>query len=76
MTLDALWRRAEADPVLAQAEADPVVRVSGLYQLAEIYAHRGDRERAFKRLEQARQARDPGFVSYIKCDPMLAAAAR
>ncbi len=72
MALDALSRRAEADPVLAQAEADPLVRVSGAYQLAEIYAHRGDREGAFKRLEEARKARDPGFVSYIKCDPLLA----
>jgi TolB-like protein/thioredoxin-like negative regulator of GroEL len=70
--LDGLGRRAEADRVLAQAEADPVIRVSGQYQLAEIHAHRGDRERALERLEQARQARDPGFMSYIKCDPMLA----
>ncbi|HSY46805.1 MAG TPA: TIR domain-containing protein [Steroidobacteraceae bacterium] len=72
VALDALGRRAEADPILAEAEADPVIRVSGQYQLAQIYAHRGDREHAFGQLERARQARDPGFVSYIKCDPMLA----
>ena len=71
MALDALGRRAEADPVLARAEADPLVRISGNYQLAEIYAHRGDRENAFKRLELARQKRDPGFASYLRCDPLL-----
>ena len=71
MALDALGRRAEADPVLARAEADPLIRVSGNYQVAEIYAHRGDRESAFKWLERARQARDPGFISYLKCDPLL-----
>jgi tetratricopeptide (TPR) repeat protein len=72
VALDSLGRRAEADPLLAQLEADPVARVSAQYQLAQIYAHRGDRERALAMLERARQARDPGFVSYIKCDPMLA----
>jgi TolB-like protein/thioredoxin-like negative regulator of GroEL len=71
MALDALGRRAEADDVLARAEADPLIRVSGNYQIAEIYAHRGDRESAFKRLELARQKRDPGFASYLKCDPVL-----
>lgn len=72
VALDALGRRAQADPLLAQVEADPVDRVSAQYQLAQIYAHRGDRERALAQLERARQARDPGFVSYIKCDPTLA----
>jgi len=71
MALDALGRRAEADPVLAQAEADPLIHISANYQVAEIYAHRGDREGAVRWLEQARQARDPGFASYLKCDPML-----
>ena len=73
MALDALGRRAEADSVLARAEADPLIRISGNYQLAEIYAHRGDRESAFKRLELAHQKRDPGFASYLKCDPLLSA---
>jgi TolB-like protein/thioredoxin-like negative regulator of GroEL len=71
MALDALGRRAEADRVLAQVEADPLIRVSGNYQLAQIYAHRGDREGAFKKLERARQTRDPGFASYLKCDPLF-----
>jgi tetratricopeptide (TPR) repeat protein len=72
VALDALGQRAQADVALAALEADPVIRVSGQYQLAEIYAHRGDRERALTQLERARQARDPGYVSYLKCDPMLA----
>jgi TolB-like protein len=72
VTLDALGRRAESDLALTKAEADPVTRVSAQYQLAQISAHRGDRERAFEWLERAHQARDPGFVSYLKCDPMLA----
>jgi hypothetical protein len=38
----------------------------------QIDAHRGDREHAFAQLERARQARDPGLMSYLKCDPMLA----
>ncbi|HEV8018484.1 MAG TPA: tetratricopeptide repeat protein, partial [Steroidobacteraceae bacterium] len=71
MALDALGRRAEADAALSQVIEDPVDKVSATYQIAQIYAHRGDREGAFRWLERARQARDPGFVSYLKCDPML-----
>jgi serine/threonine-protein kinase len=72
LALDALGRRAEADQALARAQSDPLVRVSGNYQVAEIHAQRGDREGAFRWLEQARQNRDPGFVNYLKCDPLLA----
>jgi len=72
MALDALGRRAETDPLLARLTADPLINASGSYQMAQVYAHRGDREHAFEWLEQARDRRDPGFVSYIKCDPMLA----
>jgi hypothetical protein len=70
--LDGLGRRTQADRILAQAESGPVIRVSGQYQLAELYAHRGDREGALDRLARARQMRDPGLMSYMKCDPMLA----
>lgn len=70
MVLDALGRRAEADKVLAALE----LNVGGWqYQLAEIYAHRRDREGAFKWLQAASQTGDPGVFSYLKCDPMLAA---
>ena len=73
MALDALGRRAEADAVLAQLLKDPLTRVAGAYQIALIYAHRGDREGAFRWLERARQGRDPGFSNYLKCDPVLKA---
>ncbi len=67
--LDALGRRAEADKVLAALE----LNVGGWqYQLAQIYAHRRDREGAFKWLQTASQTGDPGVFSYLKCDPMLA----
>jgi tetratricopeptide (TPR) repeat protein len=72
MALDALGQRAEADAVLAQLTKDPLASVAGSYQIALIYAHRGDREGAFRWLERARQGRDPGFANYLKCDPMLA----
>jgi TolB-like protein/predicted Zn-dependent protease len=69
MAFDALGRRAEADKGIAALEAN----VQGwAYQLAEIYAHRHDREHAFTWLEKANRARDPGLFSYLKCDPMLA----
>jgi len=57
MAYDALGRRAEADALLRQ--------------IAQIYAHRHDRERALPWLERANRARDPGFVNYLKCGPML-----
>jgi TolB-like protein len=68
MVFDALGRHAEADKLLASLEN----KIDGWwYQVAEIYARRHDRERAFKWLEAAERARDPGLFSYLKCDPML-----
>jgi TPR repeat protein len=55
MAHDALGRSAAADALLAQAE--PTV-MSWQYQIAQIYAHRRDRERAFLWLERANRARD------------------
>jgi tetratricopeptide (TPR) repeat protein len=69
MAFDALGRRAEAEALLAQVDSQVM---SWQYQIAQIYAHRHDRERAFLWLERANRARDPGFVNYLKCDPMLA----
>jgi TolB-like protein/tetratricopeptide (TPR) repeat protein len=69
MAFDAIGRRAEADKGIAALE----LNIKGWwYQLAEIYAHRHDRERAFKWLQEANRARDPGLFSYLRCDPMLA----
>jgi TolB-like protein len=69
MAFDALGRRAEADKLLASVEKDVA---SWQYQVAQIYAHRHDRERALLWLERARRAHDPGYMNYLKCDPMLA----
>jgi TolB-like protein/Tfp pilus assembly protein PilF len=68
MAFDALGRRAEADKLLAQLQTD----YSGFqYQVAQIYAHRRDREHALLWLDRARQDHDPGYINYLKCDPML-----
>lgn len=72
ISLDALGRRAEADSMLAKTIADPLTRTSAAYQVSQIYAQRGDRDRAFEWLDKARTNRDPGYVAYFKCDPMLA----
>jgi hypothetical protein len=69
MAFDALGRHAEADKLLASVEKDVA---SWQYQVAQIYAHRHDRERALLWLERARRAHDPGYINYLKCDPMLA----
>jgi hypothetical protein len=63
---------AAANALLASIVVDPLARRASAYQVAQMYAHRGDRENAFKWLDQARQARDPGYAAYLKCDPLLA----
>ncbi len=40
------------------------------YQVAEIHAWRGEKDRAFEWLERAYEVRDPG-LSYLKFDQML-----
>jgi tetratricopeptide (TPR) repeat protein len=40
------------------------------YQIAEVYARRGDQDRAFTWLERAYQQRDPGLTR-VKVDPLL-----
>jgi hypothetical protein len=60
MAFDALGRHAEADKLLASVEKD----------VASWQWH--DRERALLWLERARRAHDPGYINYLKCDPMLA----
>jgi adenylate cyclase len=40
------------------------------YQIAEAYAYRGDKDRAFEWLERARRQRDPGLGDLLK-DPLL-----
>jgi len=40
------------------------------YQIAEAYAYRGDKDKAFEWLERARRQRDPGLGDLRK-DPLL-----
>jgi adenylate cyclase len=62
-------RIPDADGTLAQlikSAAD-----TAAYQIAEVYAYRADKDRAFEWLERARQQRDAGLASLRK-DPLLA----
>ncbi len=62
-------RIPEADAALArlvEGSAD-----TAAYQIAEVHAYRGDKDRAFEWLECARRQRDPGLGS-LRIDPLLA----
>jgi hypothetical protein len=62
-------RIPEADAALARL----VERSAGMaaYQIAEVHAYRGDKDRAFEWLERARQQRDAG-LNFLRTDPFLA----
>jgi TolB-like protein/DNA-binding winged helix-turn-helix (wHTH) protein/Tfp pilus assembly protein PilF len=64
----ALGRKAEADASLQQLIAD--YRTQAAYQIAEVYAFRGETDRAFEWLELTREHKDSGLPS-IKGDPLL-----
>ena len=62
-------RIPEADAALARLTegfAD-----TAAYNIAEVYAYRGDKDRAFEWLERARRQRDGGLC-FLRCDPFLA----
>jgi adenylate cyclase len=62
-------RIPEADAALArltESFAD-----TAAYQIAEVYAYRGDKDRAFEWLERARRQRDAGLAG-MRRDPLLA----
>jgi serine/threonine-protein kinase len=62
-------RMPEADAALARLTegfAD-----TAAYLIAEVYAYRGDKDRAFEWLERARRQRD-GSLGFMRCDPFLA----
>src|SRR5438046_146107 len=61
-------RVTEADAALAQLTANE--SETAAYQIAEVYAYRGEKDRAFEWLERARRQRDPGLPSLRK-DPIL-----
>src|SRR5438270_1551749 len=59
----------EADAALAQL-TDGFAETAA-YQIAEVYAYRGDKDKAFEWLERAHRQRDPGLAGLRK-DPLLA----
>ena len=61
-------RVKESDAALAELTAND--SETAAYQIAEVYAYRGDKDRAFEWLERARRQRDPGLASLRK-DPLL-----
>jgi TolB-like protein/Tfp pilus assembly protein PilF len=68
LAFDALGRTAEADAARTLAEKN----ANGWsYQIAQIYAHRADTERAFAWLDRAYAERDSGLPQYLKGDPLL-----
>ena len=67
----ALWgqkRVAESDAALNELIKNDAETAA--YQIAEVYAYRGDKDRAFEWLERARRQRDPGLAGLRK-DPLL-----
>jgi len=64
----ALARKKESDAALAEYVAK--YHAEGAYQIAEVYAFRGEADRAFEWLERAYAQRDPG-LSQTKGDPLL-----
>ncbi len=61
-------RISESDAALAQLIASNADTAA--YQIAEVYAYRGDNDETFEWLERARQQRDCGLVS-MRRDPLL-----
>ena len=61
-------RVAESDSALAELIAND--SETAAYQIVEVHAYRGDKNRAFEWLERARRQRDPGLASLRK-DPLL-----
>jgi len=68
LALETLGRRAASDPVL-DALIGRFASVAA-YQIAQVYAWRGDRDRAFAWLDRAYEQHDPG-LTYVKYDPLL-----
>jgi adenylate cyclase len=70
LALDKLGRKEEAEKSLAQALALDTVINGASYQVAIVYANRGDADRAFQWLERGVQQRDAGML-WMKYDPIL-----
>jgi TolB-like protein/tetratricopeptide (TPR) repeat protein len=63
-----LGRTPESDRALAEFIA--MSAHYGQYQIAEVYAWRGDADRAFEWLERSHRERDPA-IAFLKHDPLL-----
>ncbi len=61
-------RVTESDAALAELTAN--LGETAAYQIAEVYAYRDDKDRAFEWLGRARRQRDPGLASLRK-DPLM-----
>src|SRR6266568_3294171 len=61
-------RVQESDAALAELTAKD--SETAAYQIAEVYAYRGDKDKAFEWLERARRQRDPGLPG-LRTDPLL-----
>jgi TolB-like protein/tetratricopeptide (TPR) repeat protein len=70
LALDRLGRTQEADKLVSQALAVDTVPDGAAYQIALVYAARGETDRAFQWLERAYRQRDAG-MHWMKYDPLL-----
>ena len=61
-------RVAESDAALAELTKND--SETAAYQIAEVYAYRGDKDKAFEWLERARRQRDPGLGN-LRRDPLV-----
>jgi serine/threonine protein kinase/tetratricopeptide (TPR) repeat protein len=68
LTYHALGRKQESDAALAELIAK--FQAVSAFQVAEVYAFRGESDRAFQWLERAYVQRDGG-LTWIKGDPLL-----
>jgi len=68
LAYNALGRKSEADATLQRLLND--YHEQAAYQIAEVYAFRGEADRAFQWLETARAHKDAGLAA-IKGDPLL-----
>jgi len=70
LALDRLGRKEEADKILAQALTTDSVLNGAPYQVAIVYANRGETNRAFEWLSRGHRLRDTG-MHWMKYDPLL-----
>jgi TolB-like protein len=70
LALDALGRRSDSERILNEVLATPAATDAAAYQIALIYANRGDADGAFHWLQRALEQRDAG-MHWMKFDPLL-----